>query len=275
MLPIGTSLKVKIARVLYFFVKVFFRKNIQRIKRNDVNFEIDLREGIDLHLFLFGGFQKHVYSNPLLTLTDDAVIFDVGGNVGVMSLFFAKMAPGGMVYAFEPTDYALKKFSKNLELNPELAKRIKLNQCFIYSSIEDEPELEAFSSWMLTGNEKRHSVHQGIAKSAENIAAITLDYFVEQKGVTQLDLIKIDTDGYELEVLKGAKKLLLNLKPKVIFEIGQYIMKEKNISFADYFSLFSDANYKIINTKGIKVTIGNYKKLIPKNGTVDLIAMPN
>lgn len=274
MLAIGTSLKIKIAKTLYFFVKIFYKSNIRQIKRNEVNFEIDLREGIDLHLFLFGGFQQHVYSNPLLSLANNAVIFDVGGNVGLMSLFFAKIVPNGLVYAFEPTDYALNKFKTNLELNPELAKRIKLNQCFIYSSIEDEPELEAFSSWKLTGDEKRHSVHKGIAKSAKNIAAITLDYFVKEKNIQKLDLIKIDTDGYELEVLKGGKHILATLRPKVIFEVGQYIMKEKKISFSDYSSLFFELNYKILNTKGVEVTLDNYKKHIPENGTVDLIAIP-
>lgn len=275
MVSLRTSLKIKIAKTLYFFVKFFYKNNIRQIQREGINFEVDLAEGIDLHLFLFGSFQEHVYSNPLIALPKDAIIFDVGGNVGIMSLFFAQKASQGMVYAFEPTNYALKKFKKNLELNPELAKRIKVNQCFIYSSIEDEPELEAFSSWKLTGNEKRHHVHKGIAKSAENIVAITLDFFVKEKRIDKLDLIKIDTDGYELEVLKGGKKLLATLQPKVIFEIGQYIMREKQVSFADYLSLFSEVNYKILNTKGIQVTIENYRKLIPKNGTVDLIAVPS
>ena len=141
--------------------------------------------------------------------------------------------------------------------------------------IEDEPKLEAFSSWKLTGPEKRHSVHKGIAKSAEDISAITLDYFAEKKEISKLDLIKIDTDGYELEVLKGGKKILSKLRPKVIFEIGLYIMKEKQISFSDYQSLFLEVNYRILNTKGIEVSVNNFEKLIPNKGTVDLIAIPN
>jgi FkbM family methyltransferase len=275
MLSLRTSAKIKIAKTLYFFVKLFYKNNIRTITRNGINFEVDLSEGIDLHLFLFGGFQEHIYSNSLINLTDDAVIFDVGGNVGIMSLFFASKVKKGNVFAFEPTDYALKKFHKNLELNPTLAERIEVHQHFIYSSIEDEPKLEAYSSWKLTGSEKRHSVHKGIAKSAEDVSAITLDYFIEKKGINRLDLIKIDTDGYELEVLKGGEKLLSTLRPKVIFEIGLYIMKEKRISYLDYQSLFSTVNYKIFNTKGVEVSVNNFEKLIPSQGTVDLIAVPN
>jgi FkbM family methyltransferase len=82
------------------------------------------------------------------------------GMLGIMSLFFASKVKKGNVFAFEPTDYALKKFHKNLELNPTLAERIEVHQHFIYSSIEDEPKLEAYSSWKLTGSEKKTQCSQ-------------------------------------------------------------------------------------------------------------------
>ena len=275
MLSLGTSLKIKIAKTLLFFVKVLYKNTKRTIKRNGINFEVDLEEGIDLHLFLFGNFQKHVYSNPLISLNEDAVIFDIGGNIGVMSLFFAKKSPNGYIYAFEPTNYALKKFHKNLELNTDLAERIEINQCFIHSSVKEKTNLQAFSSWKLTGNETRHCVHKGIAKPSDNVPSITLDSFIKKKGITKIDLIKIDTDGYELEVLKGGIYLLKTLRPKIIFEIGLYIMKEKQISFADYLSLFSEVEYNIRNTNGSEINNDNHKQFIPKNGTVDLIALPN
>jgi hypothetical protein len=52
-------------------------------------------------------------------------------------------------------------------------------------------------------------------------------------------------------------------------------MKEKRISYLDYQSLFSTVNYKIFNTKGVEVSVNNFEKLIPSQGTVDLIAVPN
>lgn len=272
---IGTNLKIKIAKLLLFIVKIFYKNNIRIVRRNGINFQIDLEEGIDLHLFLFGGFQNHVYSNGVIKLGKDAVIIDVGGNIGLMSLFFAKTIDSGRIYAFEPTDYALKKFQKNLELNSKLAKKIEVLQYFIYSKIDKNPDIKAFSSWKLTGNDdNKHKVHKGIAKPAKDVEAITLDYFVEKRALSKLDLIKIDTDGYELEVLKGTINTMQKLRPKIIFEIGLYVMDEKNISFDDYLKLFSELSYKIVTVKNKEVTIANYKKHIPQNGTVDLIAMP-
>jgi len=151
-----TKWKVRIAKILYFFTRLVYRKNERIIKRNGIQFQVNLQEGIDLHLFLFGSFQKHVYSNPLIQLKKDAIIFDVGANIGIMSLVFAQKVPDGRIYSFEPTDFALGKMKKNLELNPHLAKIIKLEQTFIYSSSTPEHELQAYSSWKLTGNEQRH-----------------------------------------------------------------------------------------------------------------------
>lgn len=274
MLNIGTRLKIKIAKILLYIVKIFHKNNIKTISRQGINFEIDIEEGIDLHLYIFGGFQKHIYSNSLISLKKDAVIFDVGANSGVMSLIFSKLSPEGKIYSFEPTDYALKRFNKNLSLNEELSSRIIINQCFIHSTCSDEADLTAFSSWKLTGNEKRHHIHKGIVKPTENVPSITIDHFVESNSIQRIDFIKIDTDGYELEVLKGAINSIKKLQPQIIFEIGLYVMQENNISFKNYYELFSSIDYKIFTVKGKNVNLENFTKRIPSNGTVDLIAIP-
>ena len=92
---------------------------------------MDLSEGIDLSLFLFGNFQSYVVQNKYFSLEKDAIVFDVGANVGSMSLRFAQGASEGHVYAFEPTDYAFKKLQRNLSLNPKLAERISAVQQFL------------------------------------------------------------------------------------------------------------------------------------------------
>ena len=78
---------------------------------------MDLSEGIELSLYLFGNFQKHIINNKILHFKADDVIIDVGANVGIMSLQFAARVPHGRVYSFEPTYYAfenLKGFSPKI-----------------------------------------------------------------------------------------------------------------------------------------------------------------
>jgi len=269
-----TKWKIRIARTFYFFIKIIIRKDELIIKRNGIRFYVNLEEGIDLHLFLFGNFQKHIYSNPLINLSKKAIIFDVGANIGAMSLVFAQKVPNGQVYSFEPTDFAYSKMQKNLKLNPDLASKISLEQTFIYSNSTNKHELKAYSSWKLTKGGHKHPIHRGIAKPTNNIPTITIDDYCEKNHINRLDFIKIDTDGYEYEILKGALKTLTKLKPKIIFEIGIYIMDEKNLIFKDYINYFEGLGYEIRTIKGKQVCNGNFKKHIPLNGTVDLFAIP-
>lgn len=269
-----TRIKLGIASVLYRITKIFYRSDKQIVNRKGINFELYLNEGIDLHTFLFGGFQEHVYKNKLIRIAPEDVIFDVGGNIGIMALFFAKQAPLGMVYSFEPTHYALGKFKRNMELNPELSRRITLTQCFVSATSEKNSNLIAYSSWPVNNDEEKHEIHRGVAKSTENVPSITLNDFAKEHAITKLDLIKIDTDGHEFQVLSGATDILKNLRPRIILEIGIYVMKERNVTFDEYYSLFQKYNYTLYTTKGKIINNLNYKKLIPEYGTIDMIAIP-
>ena len=136
-----TQIKMFFGKILYRLVHLICHEDKRIIIRNGIKYEIDLSEGIDLSLFLFGNFQKHVSQNKYLSLPQDAVIFDVGANAGIMSLQFATLVPLGKVYSFEPTFYAFSKLEKNLELNPELAKRIVVIQSLVSSSTSEEKGL--------------------------------------------------------------------------------------------------------------------------------------
>ena len=274
-LPI-TQIKMFLGKILYHLVHLICREDKRIIVRNGIKYEIDLSEGIELSLFLFGNFQKHVSQNKYLSLPQDAVIFDVGANSGIMSLQFAKLVPLGKVYSFEPTFYAFSKLEKNLELNPELAKRIVAIQSFVSSGTSEEPDIKAYASWKVGGTAEgvRHQVHRGTEKSTEGIKAVCLDDFCEQNEIKRLDFIKIDTDGHEFEVLKGAKKVIGKFVPVIIFEIGIYVMEEKNIDFSDYLKYFDSLGYSLFNSKNLKnVNAHNYYKHIPLKGTIDILAV--
>src|ERR1043166_7297998 len=114
-LPI-TRLKIFAAKILYKFTTLFAGRKRRVIVRNGVKYEVDLSEGIELSLFLFGKYQSHITANPFLKIPADGVILDVGANVGLMTLQFASVVPNGKVYAFEPTFYALERLKKNIAL---------------------------------------------------------------------------------------------------------------------------------------------------------------
>lgn len=185
--------------------------------------------------------------------------------------------PKGKVFAFEPTHYAYKKLQKNLDLNPTLKSRIITHQTFVTSPDKIDKEIVAYSSWKVGGSHEadEHPVHGGTAMSAEGVRSITLDDFCKEVDVAHVDFIKIDTDGHEPDVLNGAREALAKYRPKLIFEIGQYVMEEKGISFDFYTQLFDRLNYRLFNSSDLKeINLSNYKRIIPKKGTIDILAVP-
>ncbi len=272
-----TRIKIFIAKILYFFTKIFVKKDIRTIQRGGIRYEVDLREGLDLSLFLFGNFQSHVSKNKYIQIPKEGIIIDVGANIGVMALQFAEMVPNGMVYAFEPTHYAQAKLKKNLDLNPKRAKSITVIQSFVTSPDKINDEIVAYSSWKVGGPQdaNEHPVHGGSAMSTEGVGSLTLDQFCEREKIDRIDFVKIDTDGHEPDVFSGGKNSLKKFRPAIIFEIGQYVMEERGVNFEFYDAYFNNLNYKLYNSSNRKeINLSNYKKHIPLKGTIDILAIP-
>ncbi len=274
---LATKVKIFFAKISYRLAIAFYGRKPRIITRGGIKYEADLSEGIDLALFLFGKYQEHVTDNKLTPLTDDAVIIDVGANMGAMALQFAKRVVNGHVYAFEPTDYSMARLRRNLELNPQLAARIEVIQSFVSSSNNERPGIRAYASWKVDGltDGEKHPIHRGAEKPAEGIGAITLDAFCKSRELAKLNLIKIDTDGHEYEVLLGAKETIKKYRPFIIFEAGIYAMKERNIDFSFFTDYFSSLGYKLANSiKADEINETNYKKYVPSDATIDIIAIP-
>lgn len=275
-LPI-TKLKIFGAKILYKITTLFVGNEKRIINRDGVKYEVDLSEGIELSLFLFRRFQSHITQNSILKIEKNYTIIDIGANVGLMTLQFAKLASEGKVYSFEPTHYALERLKINLSLNPEISNHVTVINSFVSEKSEDTPDIVAYSSWKVNGETMadNHPVHLGTPKSTKGVGAVCLNDFAEKEGLDKIDFIKIDTDGHEYAVFKGADKAIARFRPKIIFEIGLFLMHEKKINFDFYYNYFKALNYKLIDAMTNKeVDLTNYKKYIPKNGSTDLIAVP-
>jgi len=269
--------KLIIARAIYHVLRIFLHRDQYIIQRSGICYEVNLREGIDLSLFLMGSFQGYIVGNNLFSLPNDAVVLDVGANIGSMALRFAQLAKQGHVYAFEPTDFAFEKLLRNVSLNPELSRRITPVQSFLSDHSEARCQIRVYASWKIDGTVAvKHPLHGGIIQPAEGVSAVTIDDFCKKRGLHRVDLIKIDTDGHELEVVRGAHKTIEKYRPCVIFEAGLYIMKEHKVAFELFFDYFSYRGYTLINCKNGKIiTLDNYFKQIPLRYTTDIVALPS
>ena len=271
-----TKLKLLVANFLYRLVKLFIRNDIRTVTRKGIRYELDLSEGIDLSLYIFRNFQNHITGNRYIKLPKSPVILDIGANIGSMALSFAATWEKSIVYALEPSDYSYQRLLTNLELNPRLKNRINPFKIFMSDTNHQKAEGMVYSSWKIDKKHKnRHPVHGGIKTLVTQVKTLTLDVFCNNNDINHIDLIKIDTDGHEYRVLKGAETTLQTKRPIIIFEIGIYIMLEQKLSFKDYYSFLNDLNYNLFSIQdNLEITLENFQSIIPTLSTIDIIAIP-
>ncbi len=141
---------------------------------------------------------------------------DVGANVGPVTLALAlRVGPTGRVLAIEPGPPYVARLRRNLQANLRLKDRVVILQSGI-------SEAEGSLLWrpdpLHPFNAGLSHVH-GIAVPGEvRVPVTTLDAVVAQQRWDRVDFIKIDVEGMELEVLRGAGDILKSRRPVVLFE---------------------------------------------------------
>lgn len=257
-----TRLKMWCARFLYYSVRLF-RPRFITVTRNNIHYKLDLQEGIDLSIFLFGTYQAHNFTDPTLSIKPDSTILDIGANIGCMSLEYAKKAPNGKIFAIEPTRNGFKRLTDNLYLNPKLAANITPIEAFISHSNDFVPN-DAPSSWPVVAQTQstQHAVHGGVNQIIVKSVLLSIDEVVEKYHIQKVDLIKIDTEGYEYSILLGSENTLQHFRPILIFEVGHYIMEEKEWTMIEVLHFLKKYNYNVITSKGHKkITDLNYNSI--------------
>jgi len=272
---LSTAHKVAIARGISAVLLGLGLNPVQRVRRSGIELELDLREGIDLSLFLFGVFQGHVLKLMRQWVPADGVILDVGANIGAMTLPMAQHVARGRVLAVEPTDFAQAKLRANLALNPQLAARVSVFQMFLADRPGAESSLTAYSRWPVgAASAESHPVHKGVAMPTRG-GQTTLDELVARERLQTLSLVKIDTDGHEFTVLSGAATSLEKFRPVVVFEASEYLMRPPKAVFEDFEKLFAQQRYRICHPGSMAaLTATQFRQLCPQGGSLDLVALP-
>ena len=126
-------------------------------------------------------------------------IFDVGANVGQSTLRFASWFPRATVWAFEPFAEAFDQLQR--------ATKALDTRCF-QLALGSRPETVTVALSPLSVNNSLRNVTAG--PSGETVEVTTLDAFAATHEIPQVDLLKIDTEGWDLDVLQGADRLLLS-----------------------------------------------------------------
>jgi FkbM family methyltransferase len=173
-------------------------------------------------------------------LADPKVIFDVGAFKGQSTQFYREHFPGSELHAFEPDPDVFKELTTALGGQPG----VTLNNVAAGAAagphryfVNADP---AMNSLLAPGPEM-----WGQVARETTVDVITLDDYCAGKGIGSIGILKTDTQGYDLEVLKGAAKLMDAGKISLIItEILFADMYQEGARIEDIFRWMRERGYK-------------------------------
>lgn len=159
-------------------------------------------------------------------LPKNAIILDVGANIGNHTLYWANERNAHKVYAFEPIPYTFNILRKNVEIN-NLQDRVLLYNCGIADKA-GKAEIKVFCRQNIGGTRLR------VLKSdtQTTFPLKSLDSFNIKED--RVNLLKIDVEGMDNEVLTGAEKTIKKYKPIIMIESFHDSYEKSNAILENY-----------------------------------------
>lgn len=188
-------------------------------------------------------------------IRNGSVVADIGANIGLYTIAMAEVVGReGHVYSFEPGPISHALLLRNVWANDGLGDIVTVRHAAV-SDREGPVKL-----YINLGGESDNQVHHNQdLDSLRNIQpealrreamvdAVTLDGFFVDGGRPLPDFLKVDTQGHEYHVLRGARKLFsLKDEINVTIEYAPYLPSWKKIDFDDFFALIDDLRLRIVD----------------------------
>ena len=223
-----------------------------------------LIQGHDLNEFAIAVRKNHssIISDALsneLKLHNYHVLWDIGANIGAISLPLLKKHNGLVSVLFEQSAEVAGRLIRNLSLNPNL-----LNRSIIMNiALSDNEGLTKF----YVSNEPFNSGTGGLGLSHNrfqfpvNVQTYAGDNLVASGKCPVPDLIKIDVEGFEINVLKGLKQTLAKHHPTILFEHSLYRLKERDGARDEVIRFLESLGYFVSRLSDNKpITLGDLDK---------------
>ncbi len=172
----------------------------------------------------------------LHSLDPDAVILDIGANIGTWARLFSAHVPRGRVYAFEPSAATFKR----LERNQSVARNITC----IKAAVGEKSGHVGFSDDECD-SVLRH-IKPGLSAGKTAVAVWNLADWVAAENIQRIDLIKVDVEGFEAEVLVPSAEVIRRFCPIVVFEyFADFVATRSRFSTETIFETFRALHYSV------------------------------
>jgi len=244
--------------VKYFFTnkkqKYFFLKKVFDLLETDpllyaynsngiLNYENEIVSGEDFVISQL--LPKYISTNK------EAVIFDVGANIGEYSSKLFSIFSKSFIYSFEPNINTFSALQDNVE-NLKKVRPINIG----FSDLKKQTEIFTYlddlnSQHASLYKEVFNDLHNDKTITSVKIELDTLDNFCNDNKIDCIDFLKIDTEGHELDVLKGGIQMIKKGNIKII----QFEFNEMNIIsrvfLRDFYEILKDYKIYRLSEKGL------------------------
>jgi FkbM family methyltransferase len=240
----------------------FYPTETMRVtKREGFHYQVDLSKLID-HSIYFCTDKEVTWKVLLSVLRPGYHVIDAGANIGYLTLHFARRCKDGHVYSFEPDQKNFVFLQENVRLNHFE------NQVTIFKKALGETRGTATLYRVDSNNPGANRILPTPPESkvpSEPVEIVTVDELNDQGIFRNVDLIKIDVEGFEVKVLKGAVRLIQQWKPILFVELAEVNLNQQNETAETLVTFIQNLGYQVWDARTLRpvdFTLRNHTDII-------------
>lgn len=244
-------------KVIDIIIPMLSSDPLVRVDEFKGTFNMGAQSDLFRRLAIYGEYEPKLVKSCLQHLNRNKDVIDIGANIGFYSVLFAQEI-NKRVLSVEPTQNALKRLRQNIKLN-NVESKVEIFE----GVVSDHNGTLKIKS--VVGKEEYSTicnpVHESIGQQQileEEVECITLDDLIEKYQLSP-GFIKMDVEGAEMLVFKGAMKTLTKHRPIIISELTDELLRKNGSSAAEIIELIVSANYKVIDPLNASNTFKNQK----------------
>lgn len=239
------------------FYRIIKNKDIlvkAKIKYSGSKLILNIGDFIQFWIFMDGAYEVETLGF-VASIINGKELFDVGANIGSYTLSLHSKAK--YIYAFEASKTNIGCLNENIRGN-----KIK-NVMTIHKAVSDEDnkKVKLYLSPDTGGN---NSVYERFNGEFETVETVTLDSFYANNEISSVDVIKIDVEGAEFDVIRGANEVLDTFKPVLIIEFNKFAADKAGYNLEILYDHLKNMKFNAYTLRNYR--LGEVDRDIFKNG---------
>ncbi|MCU0316930.1 MAG: FkbM family methyltransferase [Fimbriimonadaceae bacterium] len=172
-------------------------------------------------------------------LQHPGAFIDVGANLGMVSSLVAKQGKPETILAVEANPSTARIAARALHANGVTCATLAI------CAVSDQPgEMEFHFTPFHSGGASLGATSSKVPDTIVKVPVTTLDHLVEESGTQNVSVVKIDVEGFEPEVVRGALGTIQTHRPMMVLEFNQMV-KQRGVSYESLFSPIRDFSYDL------------------------------